>query len=459
MRILLLSLFILLAGPLPSVAQNSDSLATAAQLRDQAMRGSMAYALVESLTTEVGPRLAGSPADKVAAAWAEQKLKKLGFDRVFTEAFTIPRWDRGSEQAAIVAPYPQPLTITALGGSVATSKTALEAEVVLVPTFEDLLRLPEGALTGKIALLTQKTTSEAARRGAVAFLVRSLGTHSHRFAHTGNLRYDPLAPKIPAAALSPPDVELIERMASRGKPVRLRMQMSPRFSGTATTHNVIADIVGREKPQEIIVIGAHLDSWDLGTGALDDGAGVGIVMAAAKLIADLPQRPKRTIRLILFGAEEISLLGANDYIARRTREDIAQHMIGSESDFGAGPVYKLSLRVAPSALAGFESIMTILAPLGIVAGDNRAFGGPDMTPFRVADVPVFSLLQDGRDYFDYHHTPDDTLDKVDAKSLDQNVAAWAALSYWLAEQEDLSQLRPMIDGAAPRRPAGNYPQP
>lgn len=473
LRSALIAALLLTATP----AAAGDPLQTAAALRDAALEGTIAYEVVESLTTQVGQRLVGSPGDARGVAWAQEMLARQGFDAVWTEAFTMDGWVRGSEQASVTAPYPHALTLTTLGGSVATPKGGIEAEVVLLPSYDALLALPEGALKGKIALITQRTLKvqdgsgyganwrnrgsgavEAARRGAVAYLLRSLGTHSHRFAHTGSMTYDDKVTRIPAAALSPPDVELIERIARRGQPVRMKLDIQPRLTGKVTTHNVLADIKGREKPEEIVLIGAHLDSWDLGTGALDDGAGIGIVTAAARLIAQLPQRPRRTIRIVYFGAEEVGLAGARAYVAARTPEQMALHKLGSESDFGAGPVYRLSVRVNANALPAFAPIMSVLAPMGIGPGDNSATGGPDMTPLRAIGVPVFTLEQDGRDYFDYHHTPDDTLDRIDTRALDQNVAAWAALTYWAAEALDVAALRPIPGQNAPRRPAGNFPQ-
>lgn len=454
----------------------ADPEQVAAQLRDQALKGTIAYDLVESLTTEVGHRLVGSPGDAKAVAWAEAKLKALGFDKVWSEPFEMEAWVRGSERAQVTAPFPQTLQITTLGGSVATPKAGIEAELALFRTFDDLLAAPVGSLAGKIAIVTQRTLKaqdgsgygatwrnrgsgavEAARRGALAYLVRSLGTHTHRFAHTGSMTYAEGVPKIPAAAVSPPDVELIERIARRGQPVRLKLDIQPRLAGKVTTHNVIAELTGREKPQEIIAIGAHLDSWDLGTGALDDGAGIGIVTAAAKLIADRPERPRRTIRVIYFGAEEVGLTGARAYVAARTPEAMNQHLLGSESDFGAGPIYRLSVRVNPDQLPAFAPIMRVLSGMGIAPGNNTASGGPDMGPLRATGMPVFTLEQDGRDYFDFHHTSDDTLDRINPHHLDQNVAAWAAMTYWAAEADGIETLRPITGRNAARRPSGNFP--
>ncbi len=439
----------LLASPL--VAAEPDE--TAAKLRDSALANNVGFALVESLTTEVGPRMVGSSGDAKAVAWAVAKLTSLGFANVRTEPVSYTAWARGVETADVTAPFPQKLAITALGGSVATPKNGLEAEIVLFRSYEDLLTAAPGSLTGKIAVVTQRTIRaqdgagygasgairragavEAAKRGAVAYLIRSLGTSSHRFPHTGGMRYEDGVVKIPAAAMSAPDAELLERVAARGKPVKIRLNLTPKISGPVTTYNVIGDITGSEKPNEYVVIGGHLDSWDLGTGAIDDGAGVAITMAAAKTIIDSGLKPKRTIRIILFGAEEVGLVGAIEYV-RAHKADIGNYSIGAESDFGAGPIYQFQTKVGPSALPAMKRILEMMKPLGIIAGDNNTGGGPDIGPFVREGMPAAELQQNGLDYFDVHHTPDDTLDKIDPRHLTQNVAAYTIFAWMTANMD------------------------
>jgi carboxypeptidase Q len=233
--------------------------------------------------------------------------------------------------------------------------------------------------------------------------------------------------------MSPPDAEHVSRLMARGD-VKVRLEIDVEVKDDAPSGNVIAEVRGREKPNEIVIIGAHLDSWDQATGALDDGAGVGIVVAAAKLIQDLPRHPKRTIRVILFGAEETGLHGANAYVKQHASE-VGQFVVGAESDFGARKVFRFQTRFGEGALPAARAIQRQLAPLGIGPHDNLAFGGPDMTPFRTAGVPIVELEQNGWDYFDYHHTPDDTLDKIDPAELRQNVAAYATFAYLAAEMD------------------------
>ena len=434
-----------------------ESLAHAEMLRAQAMAGTNAMAIVTSLTTEVGPRLAGSEAEARARAWAVDTLVEKGFTNVRNETFAMDAWERHEEGAEILAPYPQPLAVTALGGSVSTEKKGLSAEVALFETLEDLKRAPEGSLSGRIAYVghaMQRTQdgssygyfneartagpSIAASKGAVGYLIRSVGTDSHRFPHTGSLRYQEGMPRIPALALSNPDADQLERIANDGKAISVRIKVDSSEVAAAQSGNVIAEVVGREAPEEVVVIGAHLDSWDLGTGAIDDGAGVGITMAALELIKDAGLAPRRTIRLVLWGAEEVGLLGASAYRDQHEAE-LEQHVIGSESDFGGGRVWKVtadSQTEAGDAL--FGEIARLLAPIGVAPGsDDQPGGGPDLYPLIAVGVPTLRLHQDGRDYFDLHHTADDTVDKLDAASLDQNVAAFAVFA-WLVADSDVS---------------------
>ena len=434
-----------------------ESLAHAEMLRAQAMMGSNAMAIVTSLTTEVGPRLAGSQAEARARVWAIKTLTEKGFANVRNEPFEMNAWERHEEGAEILTPYPQPLVVTALGGSVSTTEDGLSAEVELFETLQDLKRAPAGSLSDRIAYVghaMQRTQdgssygyfneartagpSIAAGKGAIGYLIRSVGTDSHRFPHTGSLRYQQGVPRIPALALSNPDADQLERIAGDGKTLSVRIKVDSSEVPAAQSGNVIAEVVGREVPEEIVVIGAHLDSWDLGTGAIDDGAGVGITMAALELIKDAGLAPRRTIRLVLWGAEEVGLLGAKAY-RDRYEAALGQHVIGSESDFGGGRVWKVTADSRTNAGdALFAEIARLLAPIGIAPGsDNQPGGGPDLYPLIAAGVPTLRLHQDGRDYFDLHHTADDTVDKLDAASLDQNVAAFAVFA-WLAADSEVS---------------------
>ena len=432
---------------------DQKTLGKAATLRDGALQKNEAYDLLESLTTEIGPRMAGSPADAKAVAWAEQKFKSLGYDKVTLQPVTFPVWQRGHENAEVLSPFPQRLMITALGGSIGTDGKALDAEVVEFASLDALKAAPENSLNGKIAFINKRMERhrdgsgygpvvagrsagavEAAKKGALAIVIRSVGTDSDRLPHTGTMRYDIAVKKIPAAALSVPDADLLANMLKRGKPVILRLDIAAGFNGTYTSHNVIGEIRGREKPNEFVVIGGHLDSWDLGTGAVDDGAGVSITMAAGALIGQMKQAPRRSIRVIAFANEEQGLYGGKAY-AEANKDDLANHQIGAESDFGAGRIYEINAGVADNVWPVIEQIGSVLAPLGIVAAKGKGGAGPDIGPIVALGMPWVELQQDGTDYFDLHHTANDTLDKVDPKALDQQVAAYAAFAYLAAESK------------------------
>jgi len=428
-----------------------EELTIASQLRDQALESSLAYTILESLTTEVGPRMAGTEGDRRAVLWAEKKFKELGFDKVWIEPVTFPTWIRGEEHAEIKAPFPQPLVVTALGGTVGTGPAGVEAEIVHFNTLEDLIEAPEDAATGKIVFISNrmhrhrggsgygkavgarsKGAIEASKKGAIAVLIRSIGTDDHRFPHTGQMRYEEGVTPIPAAAMSNPDADLMMQQLKRGQPVVVHMRLTSRAGEPYTSHNVIGEIRGTERPDEVILVGGHLDSWDLGTGAVDDGAGCAITMAAAKLIGESSHRPRRTIRVVLFANEEQGLYGGEAYSKAHAHE-MERHITAAESDFGAGRIWSLHSLVKPEALAVVDQMTQLMAPLGVTRGGNQAWGGPDILHMKRAGMSVFSLRQDGTDYFDYHHTPDDTLDKVDPESLAQNVACYVVFC-WVSAQ-------------------------
>ncbi|HBL29623.1 MAG TPA: peptidase M28 family protein [Acidobacteria bacterium] len=425
---------------------------TAASLRDEAVRGTGAFEIVRSLTIEVGPRPAGSPGDKLAIAWGVRTMRELGLSNVRAEPVTVPHWEPGVAEAAITAPWPQPLVILPLGGSVGTPEAGVEADVVVFPSVQDLEKAAADQVRGKIVFLNKRMERArdgsgygaavggrgrgalvAGKLGAAALLLRSVGTDNNRTPHTGAMRYEEGQPKIPAAALSNPDADLLEAQLASGKPVRVRLKLGSRRLPDEESANVIGEIPGREKPEEIVLLGCHLDSWFPGTGAVDDGAGCAIVLEAARRIGALPQKPRRTIRVVLFANEEFGLSGARAYAEAHAAE-LPRHVLAGESDFGSGRVWRVSSRVAPEALPFVDEIAALLAPLGVTErGGNDSGGGADLIPMAPARVPMISLGQDGTYYFDWHHTANDTLDKIDPKDLDQNVAAWAAAAYVAAE--------------------------
>lgn len=430
-----------------------DAAATAEALMETALESDLAYDIVESLTTEIGPRLAGSEAEARARDWGAALGEELGFDRVSVEDFTMPYWQRGALSIAMTAPYEMPLAGTALGGS-GTGEVA--GEIVYFRNVEDLMDADDGSLEGRIAFIDGDAMvpsqtgagygpanqrrrigwQHAERAGAGALVVRSVGSDSHRFPHTGMMSaMDGAWADIPVIAVSNPDADHLRRLHRNGEAIGLSVSSEAGWHGEVTSGNVVMDLIGRENPEEIVLIGGHLDSWDLGTGAVDDGAGVAITTAAAKLIGDLPERPRRTIRVVMFGAEEVGLLGAFAY-ADQHADELANHVLATESDFGARTVWRLSSNVSEDGTAVVDDIGRVIAPLGIVRGGSDVpGGGPDIIPMAQRGVPTVRLEQNGSDYFDLHHTPDDTLDKIDPDELAQNVAAYAALVYLAAETD------------------------
>ncbi len=460
-KLCLLSSFVLSASLTQSVLAQSKAgkelnqgilsdkeMQTAAWIRDSSLSDNRSYQILESLTTEVGARMAGSPGDARAVAWAEAKFKELGFDKVWKEPVTFPSWKRGVEQAAITAPFPQNLHITALGNSVATPANGIDAEVVQFATLQDLMAASPERVSGKIVFINHRMqsaneygmvvagrsrgASEAARKGAVAMVIRSVGTDSHRIPHTGVMSYEENVQKIPAAAMSNPDADLLVRMIKRGKPVRIHLDIGAVPGATMTSYNVIGEITGTELPNEYVLIGGHLDSWDLGTGAIDDGAGCAITMAAAEYLQRQGLKPRRSIRVVLFANEEQGLFGGKAYLAAH-QQQIAQIQAAAEADLGQGPVTKIASFVRPEAFAIVKQIQTVLQPLGIESGDNNAFPGPDMGDLRNAGAASFGLALKSDDYFNLHHTPDDTFDKIEPARINQSAAAYATF-VWMAAQ-------------------------
>jgi Zn-dependent M28 family amino/carboxypeptidase len=424
-------------------------------LMQEALKSDLAYEIVESLSTEIGPRLAGSQAEERARKWGEKLGKELGFDRVAIEEFTMPYWVRGELKVALSAPYQQDLYATALGGS-GPSQNDIDAPLVYFRNLDEIEKVKSSSLSGKVAfidgeLMVSSQTGagygasnqkrrvgwqHAERGGALALMIRSVGSDSHRFPHTGMMSsLEDKWASIPVVAVSNPDADHLRRLHNLGEPLKINIASSAQWKGNVTSGNVVLDLIGSELPEEIVLIGAHLDSWDLGTGALDDGAGIAITVAAAKLIANLPKRPKRTIRVVMFGAEEVGLLGAFAY-AQKHAQNLNNHVLATESDFGARTIWRLVSNVNPDANSTIDSIGKILAPLGIVRGGSDVpGGGPDIIPMARKGVPTIRLEQNGMDYFDYHHTPDDTLDKIDPQELKQNVAAYVVATYLAADAD------------------------
>lgn len=420
------------------------------KLKEANKNSQLAYDIVKSLTVEVGPRIAGSSGDKKAVAWAEAMLNEMGFDKVYKQPVKVRNWERGFADARVVSPFEQKLVITALGGSIATPEGGIQEAVVMFPSLEALSASTKAEVEGKIVFLNTRMQRnregkfygkvvpnrvngaiEAAKLGAKAVIIRSVGTDNSRFAHTGLMRYDDSVRKIPAGAISTADADTLEAMFAENKKVIIDVDMQAKDAGWQTSYNVIGEITGTEHPDEIVLISAHLDSWDEGTGAIDDGAGVGIVTAAAKTIKDTLGQPKRTIRVVLYAAEEIGLVGARQYVSAN-KSSLENIIAAAESDFGAGKIYQFDTRFNPVVQKSAGVLYQALAELGIEYGNNQSGGGPDVSVLPALGVPVFALKQDGTYYFDYHHTPNDTLDKIHPEDIRQNQLVWSIVTAYLA---------------------------
>ena len=438
-----------------------QDLKHAERLRDLGMADGQAWSLVQQLCNEVGSRAAGSPGDAKAVAWAQAAHKRLGLQNVRAEAMDFKVWQRGAASARLVAPVAEPLVMAALGNSVAAPAGGIEAEVAWYADFNALKADTSDRARGKLVFIDQKTERfrdgsgygvavparsggaiEAAKRGAVAVAIRSIGTDRDRVAHTGGMRYELGVPRIPSFAVSVLDAERLAALQATGTPLRMHFTLDARSDVEVTSHNVIAEVPGTDLADEIVLISAHLDSWDLGVGAVDDGAGVAIVSAAAALLQRAGQRPRRTVRVVLFANEENGFDGTRAYSDRY--KDVKHQLIG-ESDFGAGRVYQLKSRVQPQALPLFGQMAQVLAPLGVAwpeAGRNEGSPGPDAAfLMRRHRWPALQLSQDGSNYFDVHPTVNDTLDRITPADLSQNVACWAVTA-WLAAQSQLAFVQP-----------------
>jgi hypothetical protein len=429
----------LLASAAASLAQPAPT--QVAQLRDDALKDNYAWDIVEGLTTEVGPRMAGTEAEARAREWAVKKLKAMGFANVRIEPFDMPVWTRGAEGAEVLTPFPQRMVITALGNSASTPPEGITGEIVGFNSMAEFEAAPAEEVRGKIVFVShamprtqdgsgygffggprRQGPTLASKKGAIAIVVRSIGTDYHRNPHAGVQTFADGVKPIPAGALSIPDAEQLQRILKRGKPVTMHLTLVSQVT-QGKSGNVIAEVPGRDPKAPFILVGGHLDSWDQGTGAIDDGSGVAITTAAAKRIMDAG-RPLRTIRIVWFGAEEVGLFGGIDYQKKHGTE---LHYAIAESDFGADRIWKVDSKLGKDREAEAKALQIALAPLGIVPGSLEKADGSDIEPLLNAGLPGVGLSQDGTHYFDIHHTPDDTLDKIDPEALRQNVAAWTAM--------------------------------
>ena len=440
---------------IPSSAMGqSGQVSTTDILRERALADSTGYGLVEDLTTRFGARPAGSVSEAAAAHWGAGRLAAMGFAKVAIEPFPLRLWNAGTSSASVVAPGAQSLVVTPLGGSTGGSA---EAPAAVFPTYADFIKSDAVVSSGKVVVILEAIApardgggysralamrmagpGEAARRGAVGYLMRSLNTQGARTASSGAT--SPTETAFPAFALSPPDAEQLERL-SRAGPIRLRLASTAGWRGVGQSQNVVAEIKGSDTQAKPVLISAHLDSWEQGTGAVDDGFGLAVVTAAAKLIGDLPTPPRRTIRIVWFGSEEISqpapvgsFAGARAYTDRH-RTELANLALVAESDGGGGKIFQLAMAGREdSALVG--RLRSALSPLGVgVSLTPPRIGEPDISVLQAAGVPAFRLMQDATSQYDTHHNANDVLGQIDRAALAQNIAAWT-VTLWLIADSD-----------------------
>jgi hypothetical protein len=416
---------------------------------DAGLRSESAYRTLAWLTDRIGPRLSGSENLEKAVVWGQEEMKRDNLANVRAEKVMVPHWVRGEASGRILTPTPHPMAVLALGMSDGTGPEGITAEVVEVVSLEDVKALGDKA-KGKIVLFNKRIypsggdmrgygagsklrhdgAAAAAKVGAVGMIIRSLATADLWLPHTGGMGYEAGVPHIPAAAIAPEDAELIHRFLAAGETVKVTFTTTCKTLPDAESANVIGEIVGGEKPDEIVVIAGHLDSWDVGTGAQDDGAGCAITLEAMRLIQSLGLKPKRTIRAVLFTNEENGLHGGKTYAATHAAE-LPKHVAAIESDSGGARPLGFGVGAGEG---GVETVQKLAAPLALFEADDvvAGDGGADISAMEDAGVPQIGLRQDTLHYFDIHHTMADTLDKVDAHELAKNATAMAAMAWQLA---------------------------
>ena len=435
-------------------------IANMERLRDAALSDPYALTELRHLTDNIGPRLAGSPQAQHAVEWVADEMRALGAT-VTIEKTTVPHWVRGEETAELIA-WPgmtpkttQTIVLTALGGSVATPKDGISAPVVVVDSFAALKALPKDAVKGKILVFNERfdkglaaqgrggeaygeavvyrgaAPSVAASAGAVATLVRSVGGADYRLPHTGMTFYAPGVPKIPAGAVTAEDADLLKNLTSQGE-VQMHLTLTPETLAPVETANVIADWKGTEHPEQMVIVSGHLDSWDLATGAIDDGAGIAVSMQAIHLLQKLGLHPKRTVRFVAWMDEEQGSYGAQTY-AKDYANDLQNHVGAIESDLGAGHPTGIYFQGGAALDEWLKPLSRVLAPIGAPLLERTPETGEDINSVTEKGVPGFAPIQDSRYYFNYHHTAADTFDKVNPRELCENAAVMAVTAYALAD--------------------------
>lgn len=456
----------------PAGSLTPEQVATMSRLRDAALASDYAYRQVAHLTNNIGPRLTGSTQAQAAVEYVAGELRRLGLE-VQLEKVMVPHWVRGAETGELVqyagqaAGTVQKIVLTALGSSVATPPEGITADIVVVRNYEELKALGRDKVAGKIVLFNVPWDkqlaaenygltsygevvqyrgggpSEAAKLGAAAVLVRSAGGADFRLPHTGLTSYAANVAKIPAAAVASEDAELIASLAQQG-PVKMKLILTPQTLPDVVSYNVIGDLKGSEHPEQVVIVSGHLDSWDLGTGAIDDGAGVTVAMQVANLFRQLGIRPRRTLRVVAWMDEEGGILGAQQYVKDFPMNN---QFAAVESDLGAGHPVGIHAGVVPAAMPLLQPISLVLQEIGAPILEQTEGAGSDIgESMATLGVPTFDPIQDTRYYFNWHHTAADTLDKIVPRELAENAAIMAVLGYALTEIPEL-----------PRKPASTRP--
>lgn len=445
-----LAVFLVLTSVVPAFTQTKDE-ATIKQIFDEALGKGKSYEMLYDLCTNIGPRLSGSPGAAAAVEWSRNVMKEHDFDSVWLQPVMVPHWVRGQKETGRIISRKQgslSVNVCALGGTIGTGPSGIAAGVVEVKSFDELKALGTAGVKGKIVFFNRPMdptkintfaayggaveqrangASEAAKYGAVAALVRSMGSNLEDYPHTGNMRYAPNVVKIPALAISTRHAELLSQMLKEEKDVQVYLQNNSVTLEDAPSFNVIGEIRGSEYPDEIIVVGGHLDSWDLGQGAHDDGAGCVQAIEVLRLFKQMGYKPKRTIRAVMFMNEENGLRGGLKY-AEQAEKNKVKHIAAIESDRGGFVPRGFTVPTDATAKAKVRSWKPLLEPYGLSDFSTEG-GGADIGPLANQGVALLGFLPDSQRYFNYHHTAEDTIDKVDKRELEQGAAAMAAMVY------------------------------
>lgn len=444
-----LSLFIVISPLQSQSVLTEEHKHHAQELIQKAMGSDIAWERLTYMADTFGPRFSGSENLENSIDWIVETMKEDGFDNVWTQPVMVPHWVRGEESATLLLPRKKDLPMLSLGGSVATPEGGITAEVIVVKSFDELEKVKD-QVAGKIVLYNAEFTSygrtvqyrmngaiEAAKHGAVASIIRSVGPYSMQTPHTGTMSYDDEVTKIPHAAITVEDALLIQRLYDRGKKIEINLEINAKTFPDTESRNVIAEIKGSEFPDEIIVMGGHIDSWDVGQGVMDDGGGCIAAWEAVRLMNELGIKPKRTIRVVLWTNEENGLRGANEYHrwVKEEEQTLENHVLAIESDAGVFDPLGFGFTGSERAYEILSEIGTTLEPIESGAV-TKGGGGADIGPLMRDGVPGMGLVVDGSRYFWYHHTASDTMDKLNKEDFNECVATMAVFAYTVADIEE-----------------------